>query len=166
MASSPNQVPSLAEWQEEYELVTVPAASKPGRATRARAQTRQTGTVGAEAPASSAAAQNRPAAPLMTTIAAEAPAAASASRSIKPAPAKGAALSPKPGRPSGARAAARGLTAAVMAVTMFLTVVFFAAFINLFIKGDVSAGIAAILFTAGFGWLSWRLRRRLRNPAA
>lgn len=165
MANSPNQVPRLVEWREEYEPVTVTAAaSKPARTAGAKAQPRRTDTDGAEEP--SAAAMLGTAVPVQAPTSTKMSAAAPPVRPVASASTSETATVPRSDRPSGAQAAVRGLIVAALAVTMFLTVVFFAACINLFIKGDVSAGIASALFTAGFGWLSWKLSRRLKIPAA
>ena len=157
MASSPNQVPRLAEWQEEYEPVTVPAtASKPPRAESAKVQSRQAGAGFAAAPA--AVADPDPAVPVPGSAG---PTQASASTLLLPSARNARSAPAARPRPTG-RTAMRGLTIGAVGVATFLAFRS-AASINLFIAGNVGAGIFALVVAAALNGSALRTFRRFRG---
>lgn len=157
IASSPNQVPRLVEWQEEYEPIAVAGA------------TTQRGKVPPRAAASDVTEARTPAAPAKVASPAGPPFMPGPAEAGSPAviatavhPEK----QPPAVEPAHRTNAARAALIVGLVVAMFGTLIFFAAGVNLLGKTDVSAGIASMAIAAGGGWLSWKLRRWMKGPTA
>lgn len=156
MASSPNQVPRLAEWQEEYE----PTALSGATSERGKVTPRASDVTAARKPVAPAKLATPAGQPFIPRPAEAPPTAVSATAAH---PTKKQSPAAEPAQRGNA---VRAALLVALVVAMFGTLIFFAAGINLFVRADVSAGIACMVIAAGGGWLSWKLRRQLKGRTA
>lgn len=153
IASSPNQVPRLLEWQEEYEPVVVASTTVPRSVRRAAPATPgQVDYLGEDtAPA-----------PSLASATPAAHAAVSGQQSFTSPPATVPSTGPSPQRRAG-RTAMRGVIIAAIAGAMFLSVIFIGTGINLFGSGSAGAGVFSLAMAAAGGWGAWKLRGALKK---
>lgn len=155
IASSPNQVPPLVAWQEEYEPVVSANATIKREKIASRASVGHA-TEGWKLPA--------PVKPDASTSQPSDPGPVAAAPTTVSAPAV-----PPTNQPPSAKSAQRGnpvraVLFVALVVAMFATLIFFAAGINLLGIGNVGAGIFSTVIAAGSGWLSWKFFGKLRSP--